>query len=286
MEQKPVVIYEEEVDSGQTSSHGNDREQQPSTQLSCAIPTASTIAELAALVALIPPVSSMSSFLTPLHVQIECNNPTFVDPFNLAQCPCKSVVTRAEKLLRDEQRKGNHPSGVAIQSFGQFSEQGIRTLWWFCSVAETRCKVAAEARWLSVLKFTPGELTLLQHVLWNQPPTSTILRFESKSIDIILFCDLAEERYIDGFIIDVSISKYIEASTTLGREDTLYFPTEFFQWMQVGDRAFKLGKLKARALRVAVLENLQEILVPVYMTNRWGLIYVSLSGELYILMMG
>lgn len=128
MEQKPVVIYEEEVDSGQTSSHGNDREQQPSTQLSCAIPTASTIAELAALVALIPPVSSMSSFLTPLHVQIECNNPTFVDPFNLAQCPCKSVVTRAEKLLRDEQRKGNHPSGVAIQSFGQFSEPGIRTL--------------------------------------------------------------------------------------------------------------------------------------------------------------
>lgn len=137
-----------------------------------------------------------------------------------------------------------------------------------------------------MLKFTPGELTLLQHVLWNQPPTSTILRFESKSIDIILFCDLAEERYIDGFIIDVSISKYIEASTTLGREDTLYFPTEFFQWMQVGNRAFKLGKLKARALRVAVLENLQEILVPVYMTNRWGLIYVSLSGELYILMMG
>lgn len=137
-----------------------------------------------------------------------------------------------------------------------------------------------------MLKFTPGELTLLQDVLWNQPPTSTILRFESKSIDIILFCDLAEERYIDGFIIDVSISKYIEASTTLGREDTLYFPTEFFQWMQVGDRAFKLGKLKARALRVAVLENLQQILVPVYMTNHWGLIYVSLSGELYILMMG
>ena len=221
----------------------------------------------------------MSSFLSPLHVQIECNNPTFVDPFNLAQRPCESVVTRAEELLRDEQRKVNHPSGVAIQSFGQFSEPGIRTLRWFCLVAETKCKVAAEARWLSMLKCTPGELTVLQDVLWQRPPTSTILRFESKSI-VISFRDLAEERYINSFIIDVSISKYIEESATLGREDTLYFPTEFFQWMQVGDRAFKLGKLKAGALQVAVLENLQQILVPVHMTNHWGLIYVNLSGEL------
>lgn len=112
----------------------------------------STRAELAALGALIPPVSSITSIQTPLHVQEVYNNPTFVDPFNLAQRPCESVVNRAEKLLRDEQRKGNHPTGIAIQSFGQFSEAGLRVIRWFCSVAETKCKVAAEARWISMLR--------------------------------------------------------------------------------------------------------------------------------------
>lgn len=69
----------------------------------------------------------------------------------------------------------------------------------------------------------------------------------------------------------MSISKYIEESAALGRDDTLYFPTEFFQWMQVGDRVFKLGKLKVRALPVAV---------PVFMTNHCKLNYVNLAGDL------
>ncbi len=282
MEQDPCVIYVEEVDAGQTISHDNVKEQQPSTHLSHAISTQASLtrAELAALGALIPPVSSTTSIQTPLHVQVDYNNPTFVDPFNLAQRPCESVVDRAEKLLRDERRKGNHPSGIVIQSFGQFSEAGLRVIRWFCTVAETKCKVAAEARWLPMVKCKPMELTLLQDVLWNQPQTNTILRFDHKSIDVISFCDLAEERYIDGFIIDVSIGKHLEESTLLGREGTLYFPTEFFQWMRARDRAFKVEKLKARASRLTVLADLQQILLPVFMTNHWGLIYVDLSGKL------
>ena len=76
------------------------------------------------------------------------------------------------------------------------------------------------------------------------------------------------------------IGKYIEESTTQGREDTLHLPAEFFQWMQVNDNAFKLAQLKARASRIVMFNNVQQILVPVFMVKDWGLIYVNLAGQL------
>lgn len=76
------------------------------------------------------------------------------------------------------------------------------------------------------------------------------------------------------------IDKYIEESTTQGREETLHLPTEFFQWMQVNDNAFKMAQLKARASRRIKFNNVQQILVPVFMVNHWGLIYVNLASQL------
>ena len=93
------------------------------------------------------------------------------------------------------------------------------------------------------------------------------------------FCDLAEERYIDSFIVDVCIRKYIKEVRTLGRHDTLYFPTGFFQWMEMDDRAFKYGQLAASAHQISIFEDLQEILVPVFMGNHWGLVYIDLANK-------
>ena len=104
------------------------RATQSCTQLSSALSTASTRAELAALDMLIPPVSSISSLRTSLHAQIAYGYLFFIYPFSLVRCPCEAVATAAEKLLSDEKRKGNHPSGVAIKGFGQFTEEGLRTL--------------------------------------------------------------------------------------------------------------------------------------------------------------
>ena len=143
-------------------------------------------------------------------------------------------------------------------------------------ITETNYKVAAGARWISGLNCKPEEPILLQEVLWNRPTSSPILRFDRKSIDVISFCDLAEKRYIDSFVTDVCISKYIEESTICGKEETMYFPTEFLQWMQVNDKAFKIRNLKARALQVARFDNLKQILVPVFIVNHWGLIYISI----------
>jgi len=58
-----------------------------------------------------------------------------------------------------------------------------------------------------------------------------MMRFGKKSIDLISFSDLAEERYVDSFIIDISIGKYTEEARANGNDDTSYFPTKVFEWM-------------------------------------------------------
>jgi len=50
--------------------------------------------------------------------------------------------------------------------------------------------------------------------------------------------------------------------------------------MQVNDKAFKLAQLKARASRIVAFDNVQQILVPVFMVNHWGLVYVNLASQL------
>ena len=170
---------------------------------------------------------------------------------------------------------GNIACGVVIPGLGQFSERGLRILKTFCVISETKHNVTAEARWLAELNCTQQEFELFQSVLWNKPTTSPILACDDKVIDVVSFSDLVEERYIDSFVIDVSINKYIEESYSQGQEFTLYLPSEFFQWMQVQDKDFKLSKLKEIASQIALFDDVCQMLVPVFMVNHWGLIYVN-----------
>ena len=198
------------------------------------------------------------------------------------QRPCEAVVKAAEKLLTDDSKKGNHPSGITIQGLGQFSERGLAILRKFSVISDTKHRIAAEACWLNQINCTTQQLAALQDVLWNRPTTSVVFRCDHKAIDVLSFWDIVEERYIDSFVIDVCISKYLKESYTQGREDVLYFPVEFFQWMQLDNKAFKLRQLGERASQMTSFTNLQQILVPVHMLNHWGLIYINLvEGVLY-----
>ena len=143
-------------------------------------------------------------------------------------------------------RKGNRPSGIVVQGPGHFSEQGLRTLRKFCEISKTKRKIAAEAHWLFGIQCSSQERALLQDILWNRPMTSAILRCHNKAIDALSFCDLVEERYIDSFVIDVCITKYIEESFMQGREDTLFFPTDFFHWLNCDHKDFKLLQLEKK----------------------------------------
>ena len=122
--------------------------------------------------------------------------------------PCQAVLERAETLLTDARQKHNNPLGVVISGLGQFSEQGLRILKKFCAISETKHKVTAESKWLAELNCTQDELKLIQRVIWNKPTANPSLACDYKAVDVLSFSDLAEERYIDSFVIDVSIREF------------------------------------------------------------------------------
>ena len=274
------IISDDEDEAEETTGHSDGSAQQPSFQLSSALFKAATRAELAALDSVIPPILPSTGSIPPFHVQVSDSNLVFTDPFSLVHRPCETVVGAAEEIMNEQKRKGNHPSGIVVQGLGQFSEQGLRILRQFCEISKTRGKIAAEAHWLSNIQCPSHELALFQDFLWNRPMTSVVLRCGNKAIDVLSFCDLVGERYIDSFVIDVCINKYMEESYSQGRQDTMFFPTEFFHWMTCDDKVFKLRQLEERASHFTTLSTLQQILVPVHMPNHWGLIYVNLAGQL------
>lgn len=60
---------------------------------------------------------------------------------------------------------------------------------------------------------------------------------------------------------------------------TLYFPTEFYDWMNCNDKYSQQLQLKDATKHLSNIDDLQHILVPVYMPNHWGLIFVDLAQK-------
>lgn len=248
------------------------------SDLRVAIAEAKTRAEEAALFTLLPPVSrSSTSVLQPVYGEMSAS-----DPFTLKERPCESVIEKAQTLLVDQRRNGTHPSGVRICGTGQFSEDGLSILKKFCSLASTKWKVSSEANWLSQLKCSVADLVPIQDALWHHSANTPILRFRRKSIDVTSFSELTGERYIDSFVIDICIGKYLEEARENGNDYTLYFPSEFYDWMKSIDRSFKHTWVADIASELLSLNNLQQILAPVHLPNHWGLSVVDVANmEMY-----
>ena len=67
----------------------------------------------------------------------------------------------------------------------------------------------------------------LQDAFWHHPTNRPILKYGKKGLDATSFSDLVEERYINNFVIDICISKFLDEARENGKNDTVYFPTEF-----------------------------------------------------------
>ena len=98
-QEKVILLDDDDTDEEINPSDGTEK------QLSSAISSASTRAELAALATLIPPVSPAGAFLNILPGQVADSDSVFTNPFSIVQRPCRAVIERAETLLIDE-RKG------------------------------------------------------------------------------------------------------------------------------------------------------------------------------------
>ena len=248
------------------------------TALQAAMMKARTRGEMAALHSKIPPLSRSSSTLKAVY-----GKPSNSDPFSLAERPCEGDIQRALELLAGERKAGKEPTGIEISGMGGFSERALLILKRFCMIREVYRKVSSEDIWLSQMKFSPGDRIKVETALWHNSATIPILRSGNKGIDPSSFSDLVEERYIDSFVLDTCISKFLDVSAVNETNATVYFPTDFYEWMSSNDKNFQQLQLSARVeCQLADVNDLQQILVPVYMPNHWGLIFIDLvNQELY-----
>ena len=135
----------------------------------------------------------------------------------------------------------------------------------------------AEIRWLDAANITDHDKAKIGAQLWHQSPTTVILKHGQKSIDVESFSLLALERYVDNMVIDVTIERFLKESYDAGKRDTLYLPSEFWQWVTC-DHDFLYKKIESLFVLLDG-QKLKQILAPVHMTNHWGLVYVDLEGK-------
>ena len=63
---------------------------------------------------------------------------------------------------------------------------------------------------------------------------------------------------------------------------TVYFSTEFHDWMSSDDKAFQQQQLRESVKELRNINDLDQILLPVYIPNHWGLIFIDLANrEMY-----
>ena len=210
---KATVVVEDQYETTQS---------QP-TALHLAMAKATTRGEEAALHSLIPRLASRS----PMTLRPVYGKPSSCDPFSITERPCESDIEKSQKILNNAQKAGKNPTGIDIVGKGQFSESALCTLKRFCTLAHTSHKVSAEANWLSQMRCSSGDLMRLQDALWHHPTNRPILKYGKKGLDATSFSDLVEERYINNFVIDICISKFLDEARENGKNDTVYFPTEF-----------------------------------------------------------
>ncbi|RMX55251.1 hypothetical protein pdam_00021351 [Pocillopora damicornis] len=213
-------------------------------------------AEVAALYSLIPPLPSRSpSALNPFYEEL-----AFSDPFSVAECPCEGDegspnCTMNEKLVR-----------ILVASRLRVLGSSLKMPYLSC--VDTHHKVSEEAKWLFQMKCSPKDLVQLQNALWNVSASQPILEHGTKNLDSTSFSDLVEERYIDSFVVDICKSKSLDKAREIGKGFTVFFPSQFYNWM--------------RSKQLKQVNDLQQILMQIYLPNHWRLMFVDLvNREMY-----
>ena len=121
-----------------------------------------------------------------------------------------------------------------------------------------------------------AEICAIKDVLLNKSASETVLRVGHKSIDVASFSTLVEERYLDNFVIDVSISRFIQDSQN---SKALYLPSETHTWMETKNNEFVRRKISG-VLSTSKENEFDLLLCPLHMNqSHWGLVVVDLADE-------
>lgn len=202
---------------------------------------------------------------------------TEANPLSLTSLPPERLVAQAEVAVRS---KNGHqePTGVTIQGLGTFSGSGVAILKKFCEISFLKAAIRSEDRWLK--SGTDGlsavEMTAIKDVLWNKSTSETVLRAGQKSIDVASFSTLVEERYLDNFVIDVCISRFIQDCQ---HSKVPYLHSETHTCLQTLNNDFVCRKV-GEVLSASRETEFDLVLCPLHMNgSHWGIVVVDLVGR-------
>ena len=198
------------------------------------------------------------------------------DPLSMKERPAEGLVNEAEKAFRSDPRSPQRPRGVVIGNLETFSRDGISVLRKFCEISSLRLSILSEERWLTENYdgLSDDEISSIKEVLWNRRTSEPIVRAGRKSLDVSSFSTLVGERYLDNFVIDVTIWHYLQDCQVHSK--ILYLPSEVHTWLETSNLQFIQRKLEEVFLG-AREEELELILCPLHMNeSHWGLIVMDL----------
>ena len=120
------------------------------------------------------------------------------------------------------------------------------------------------------------EISAIKDILWNKSSSETVLRAGQKSIDVASFSTLVEERYLDNFVLDVTILKFLQDCQG---SKALYLPSETHTWLQTNHQ-FLCRKVVNEVFSTSREEEFDLLLCPLHMKqSHWGLIAIDLVGK-------
>ena len=201
------------------------------------------------------------------------------NPLSIKERPAEGLISEAEKAFRSDPHSHQRPTGVVIGNLGTFSRDGVSVLRKFCEISSLRLSILSEERWLTENHdgLSVDEISCIGEVLWNRRTSESILRAGRKSLDVLSFSTLVGERYLDNFVIDVTIWHYLQDCQVHSK--ALYLPSETHTWLETNNCQFirrKLEELMASTRE----EELELILCPLHMNeSHWGLIVMDLLNR-------
>ena len=148
----------------------------------------------------------------------------------------------------------------------------------FCEISSLRLSILSEERWLTENHdgLSVNEISCIKDVLWDRWTSESILKTGWKSLDVSSFSTLVGERYLDNFVIDVTIWHYLQDCQVHSK--ALYLPSETHTWLETNNCQFIQRKLE-ELITSTKEEELELILCPLHMNeSHWGLIVMDLGS--------
>ena len=187
---------------------------------------------------------------------------------------CHNLVPpSAGRIVIDET---NYPIGVALGRLGSFNIHSVNIFKTFCDIAAMQKNYKYEITWVqqqsSVL--SAEDISLLLHFLKESSLNpGVIVKHGDLFVDFKSATSLIGERWVDNFVINFFLHKFIEMNVEQQKMKTIStLPSEAFNWIQNRDGIIH-SMLK---VNVDSAHNLQFLLVPIHMANcHWGLACVD-----------